>query len=131
MPHLTLSASLTILLLLTLNLILPNDSDLLGTSASRVKDVAEPLLGQSAGQLQANDARTETQHLGVVGENGALDAEAVVCCHGADGGDFVGGDGDAEAWVLVLFNKGAGRCSERLARLAGLDESVLWLPSPF
>lgn len=39
----------------------------------------------------------ETEDLCVVGEHGALDGVGVMGCDGADAGDFVGGDGDAEA----------------------------------
>lgn len=71
--------------------------DLLGTGTRRVKLVAEPFLGQSAGQLQPNHALAHAQNLGVVAEHASLHAEAVVGCHGADSLDLVRGNGNTEA----------------------------------
>lgn len=89
--------SLPLSLLLTLILILPNDSHFLGTGRASVELVPEPVAGELSRQLETDHARSKAEHLGIVGEDGTLDGEGVVGCHGADAGDFVGGDGDAEA----------------------------------
>src|SRR5690606_5833636 len=62
----------------------------------RVEDVAEPLPGQPAGQLDPDHPLPEAEHLGVVAEHRTLHRERVVRGHGADPGHLVGADRDAE-----------------------------------
>jgi hypothetical protein len=99
-PHLTPASHLTTLRLnppSPLSLIHTNNLHLLATLTPSIESISHPLPDQSSRKLDADDALPETQDLGVVGEHGALDAEAVVGGDGADAGDFVGGDSDAEA----------------------------------
>lgn len=109
--HVDLGPLPTVLLLPVLILILSDDSDLLRAGGPRVKLVPEPIARELACELEPNHARAETQHLRVVGEDRALDAERVVRCHGADAGHLVGRNGDAEAWALAGVHSKCGSVS--------------------
>ena len=61
-----------------------------------VELVAEPFPGEAAGELDADDALPEAQHLGVVGQDRALDGEAVMGGDSPDAGHLVGADGHPE-----------------------------------
>ena len=80
-----------------LGLVVADALDLGRAGAARVEAVREPVGGELLGQLDADDALAEAEHLGVVGQDGALDGERVVGRHGADARHLVGGDGDAQA----------------------------------
>lgn len=84
--------------MLHLCLVLVDRLDLLSTCTALVKGVSEPLLCQATGKLDADDPLTHAEHLSVVGEDSALNGEAVVCRDSANAGNLVGGDRDTEAW---------------------------------
>ena len=63
----------------------------------RVEFVAEPFAGQPTGQLDADHALPEAQHLRVVAQDRPLHREAVVGGDGADAGHLVGADRDAQS----------------------------------
>ena len=80
-----------------LSLVVADGLDLGSGTALGVEAVLEPVDSQLLGELDADDALAHAEDLGVVGQDGALDGEGVVGCHGADAGNLVGGDGDAQA----------------------------------
>ena len=88
--------------------------DLFRTRALRIKLVAQPLLGQAPRQLKADYPLAHAQHLRIVAQHAALDAEAVVGRDGADALDLVGGDGYAEPRAAD---------EQRAVRLAFCDET--------
>jgi len=59
--------------------------------------IAQPLAHQPPGQFDSDDPLPEAQYLGVVGEHGAFDGEAVVCGDRTYSRHLVGADGDAES----------------------------------
>src|SRR4029453_5834565 len=78
-------------------LVVLNQGDLFGGGGALVEGVGEPFLGEAAGEFQAHDALPEGEYLGVVAQHRTLHGEGVVGGDGADAGDLVRCDGDAEA----------------------------------
>lgn len=70
---------------------------LLGTRTVGIEFVAQPLASQTTRQLEANDTLAHAEDLGIVAEDAALDAEAIMRGDGTNALDFVGRDGNAEA----------------------------------
>lgn len=85
-----------LLLAKLLLLVVADALDLGGGGALWVKDEAEPLLCELAGELDADDSLTEAEDLAVVGQNRALDGEGVVGGDGSDALDLVGCNGNTE-----------------------------------
>lgn len=80
-----------VLLLVGLNI-----GNLGGRSRGLVKLVGEPLGHQTSSKLDSNHPLAHAENLGVVGKNGSLDGEGVMCSHGSNTGHLVGGDGDTK-----------------------------------
>lgn len=86
-----------LLLLAELLLLVGTNALDLGVGGARsVKDVAQPLLGQVPGKLNADDPLAEAEDLAVVGQDGALDGEGVVAGRGSDALDLVGCNGNTQ-----------------------------------
>lgn len=77
-------------------LVLADVGDLLCGGGGLVEAQLNPLVDELLGQLEADDALAEAQHLRIVGQHAALHAVRVVRGHRPDALDFVGGDGDAQ-----------------------------------
>lgn len=142
--------SSTLLLGELLPLVVADALDLGGRGGAWVKDESEPLLCQLSGELDSDDSLAEAEDLGVVGEDGALDGEAVKSTegewdksvtreeghdtkkqrgkhsrvHGGDGSDaldLVGGNGDTDTGTA---DKETSVCLSGLDLSGGLDGKV-------
>lgn len=80
-----------------LGLVLPNGLDLLCAGAGFVESVVQPVGSQLLSQLDTDDSLAHAENLGVVAENGSLDAEGVVGSDGSDASHLVGSNSNSEA----------------------------------